>query len=111
MLSFGSDWPVAPINPFVGIDAAVNRRPLDGKYPNGWFPAQKITVVEALHAYTAGAAYAMFGEKQRGILTKGMAADFVILDRDVLDPKELDNLGKVKVMTTIVAGKVVYTKP
>jgi predicted amidohydrolase YtcJ len=111
MLSFGSDWPVAPINPFVGIDAAVNRRPLDGKYPNGWFPAQKITVVEALHAYTAGAAYAMFGEKQRGILTKGMAADLVILDRDVLDPKEKDNLGKTTVKTTIVAGKVVYTKP
>jgi predicted amidohydrolase YtcJ len=110
-LSFGSDWPVAPLNPFVGIDAAVNRRPLDGKYPSGWFPAQKINVEEALHAYTAGAAYAQFAEKERGTLAEGMQADFVLIDRDVLDPKERDNLDKVLVKVTVVAGKVVFTRP
>lgn len=107
-LSFGSDWAVAPLNPFVGIDAAVNRRPLDGKYPQGWFPAQKITVEEALHAYTVGAAYAMFGEKKRGTLAVGMDADLVMLDRDILNPAHRDDLGKTKVKLTVVAGKVVF---
>jgi len=109
-LSFGSDWPVAPINPLVGIDAAVNRRPLDGKYPNGWFPVQKIKVEEALHAYTAGAAYAMFAEKQQGVLKQGMNADIVVLDRDILDKPEQDNIGKTNVVMTIVNGKIVYQK-
>lgn len=109
-LSFGSDWPVAPLNPMVGIDAAVNRRPLDDKYPNGWFPAQKIKVDEALHAYTAGAAYAMFGEKERGTLKPGMQVDIVVLDRDILDKNEQDNIGKTTVVMTIVNGKIVYQK-
>ncbi|MFO0816206.1 MAG: amidohydrolase [Gemmatales bacterium] len=110
VLSFGSDWAVAPLNPMVGIDAAVNRRPLDGKYPNGWFPAQKISVEEALHAYTAGAAYAMFAEKQRGTLAVGMDGDVVLLDRDILDPQQRDEIGKATVKLTVVAGKVVYQK-
>ncbi len=109
-LSFGSDWPVAPINPLVGIDAAVNRRSLDGKYPDGWFPAQKIKIEEALHAYTAGAAYAMFAEKQQGVLKPGMNADIVVLDRDIFDKKEQDNIGKTTVVMTIVDGKIVYEK-
>lgn len=109
-LSFGSDWAVAPLNPFVGIDAAVNRRPLDGKYPQGWFPAQKINVEEAIHAYTAGAAYAMFGEKQRGTLAVGMDADVVLLDRDILDPAQRDEIGKTTVKLTVVGGKVVFSK-
>ena len=111
-LSFGSDWGVAPLNPLVGsvIDAAVNRRSLDGKYPDGWFPAQKIKVEEALHAYTAGAAYAMFAEKQQGVLKAGMNADIVVLDRDILDKKEQDNIGKTTVVMTIVDGKIVYEK-
>ncbi len=109
-LSFGSDWPVAPINPLVGIDAAVNRRSLDGKYPDGWFPAQKIKIEKALHAYTAGAAYAMFAEKQQGALKPGMNADIVVLDRDILDKNEQDNIGKTTVAMTIVDGKIVYEK-
>jgi predicted amidohydrolase YtcJ len=108
VLSFGSDWAVAPLNPMEGIDAAVNRRPLDGKYPAGWFPAQKITVEEALHAYTAGAAYAMYAEKDRGTLAVGMDGDVVLLDRDILDAKQIDHLAKTKVKLTVVAGRVVF---
>lgn len=109
-LSFGSDWAVAPLNPLVGIDAAINRRPLDGKHPGGWFPAQKITVAEALHAYTAGAAYAMFAEKERGTLKPGMQADLVILDHDILDSAMQDHLADTKVILTMVHGKIVYKR-
>ena len=109
-LSFGSDWAVAPLNPLVGIDAAVNRRPLDGKHPGGWFPAQKITVAEALHAYTAGAAYAMFAEKERGTLKPGMQADLVILDHDILDNAMQDLMADTKVILTMVHGKIVYKR-
>src|SRR6516165_5107330 len=70
-LAFGSDWSVAPLSPILGIDAAVNRRTLDGKNPKGWFPEQKITVAEAIEAYTLTAAYAAFQEKDRGSLEPG----------------------------------------
>lgn len=107
-LSFGSDWPVAPLNPLVGIDAAVNRRPLDGKYPQGWFPAQRISVEEALHAYTAEAAYAMFSDKKRGTLKPGMQADLVVLNRDILDAREKDKIAETRVVMTMVGGRVVF---
>jgi predicted amidohydrolase YtcJ len=110
VLSLGSDWPVAPINPLLGIDAAVNRRTLDGKHPQGWFPAQKITVEEALRGYTQSAAYAMFADSERGTLQPGKQADLVILDRDILDPIEKDNIAKTNVVMTIVGGKVVHEK-
>jgi predicted amidohydrolase YtcJ len=110
VLSLGSDWPVAPLNPLLGIDAAVSRRTLDGKHPAGWFPAQKITVEEALRGYTRDAAYAMFAEHERGTLEPGKAADLVVLDRDILDPAERDHIAKTNVTMTIVAGKVVFEK-
>ena len=78
-LAFGSDWPVAPPTPLEGIYAAVTRRTLDGKHPGGWVPQQKITVEEALRAYTADAAYAEFAEKRKGTLETGKLADFVLL--------------------------------
>lgn len=109
-LSFGSDWAVAPLNPLLGIDAAVNRRPLDGKHPEGWFPAQRITVAEAIKGYTDDAAYAMFAEKKRGTLTHNMQADLVVLDRDILDRTERDNIAKATVLMTMVNGKIVYQK-
>ncbi|MGL6073861.1 MAG: amidohydrolase [Fimbriiglobus sp.] len=112
VLAFGSDWPVAPLNPFEGLDAAVNRRTLDGKHPNGWFPQQRITVEEALKAYTFGSAYAANQEQERGVIRVGALADFVVLDRDILDAKQGDSLGQAKAMKTIVGGRVVYeTKP
>jgi predicted amidohydrolase YtcJ len=110
VLAFGSDWPVAPLNVLEGLDAAVNRRPLDGKHPNGWFPAQRITVAEAVTAYTAGSAYAAFHEKDRGILKPGALADCVLLSRDIFDPKNRHTLGTTTVQMTIVGGRVVFER-
>ncbi len=109
-LAFGSDWPVAPLDPILGIDAAVNRRTLDGKRPNGWFPEQKIGVKEAIEAFTLGSAYAGFEEKDRGSIAVGKLADIVVLDRDILDLKENDRIAETKVVLTIVGGKVVFEK-
>ena len=107
VLAFGSDWTVAPLDPLTGIKAAVTRQTLDGKHPNGWVPEQKITLDEAIRAYTAGSAYAEFGEKVKGTITPGKLADLVMLDRDIYsaDPSEID---KAKVVLTIMDGRVVY---
>jgi predicted amidohydrolase YtcJ len=109
-LAFGTDWPVAPLNPLLGIDAAVHRRTLDGKHPEGWFPAQRISVAEALAAYTRGSAFAAGAEKTRGSLEVGKLADMVVLSRDVLDPKEEEHLTDTTVLRTVVAGKTVYER-
>ncbi|HEX4591199.1 MAG TPA: amidohydrolase, partial [Gemmataceae bacterium] len=109
-LAFGSDWSVAPIEPLLGIDAAVNRRTLDGKHPEGWFPEQKISVADAIEAFTLGSAYAGFQEKDRGSLTPGKLADLVILSRDILDPAERDRIAETVIQATIVGGKIVYEK-
>jgi len=107
--AFGSDWFVAPPTPLEGIYAAVTRRTLDDKNPGGWIPEQKITVVEALKAYTAWAAYASFEENIKGSLEPGKLADFVILEKDItaIDPVEIRN---VQVLKTVVGGKVVFEK-
>lgn len=107
-LAFGSDWPVAPLDPLAGIDAAVNRRTLDGDHPGGWFPEQRITVAEAVRAYTLDAAYAHFSEKRTGSLTSGKLADFVILSRDVLADAERSAIADTKVLMTVMGGKIVY---
>lgn len=106
-LAFGSDWYVAPATPLEGIYAAVTRRTLDDANPNGWVPEQKITVEEALRAYTAAAAYASFDEARRGTLTAGKLADLVVLDQDLFSiaPETIRN---VKVVATMVGGRVVY---
>jgi predicted amidohydrolase YtcJ len=106
-LSFGSDWYVAPLDPLLGIWAAVTRETLDGAHPDGWYPAQKITVDEALRAYTAGNAYANFAEAERGALTVGRLADIVVLNRDIrsIPPDSIRTTG---VEATIVGGRVVY---
>ena len=108
-LAFGSDWSVAPISPILGIAAAVTRATIDGKRPGGWVPEQKITVEEALRAYTVSAAYAAFEEKEKGSLTPGRLADFVILSSDVLTvpPAAID---KIEVDQTVVGGRVVYAR-
>jgi len=107
-LAFGSDWDVAPPTPIEGIYAAVTRRTLDGKHPGGWIPEQKITVEEALRAYTIGAAYASFDDKRKGSLVKGKLADFVIIDRDLtkIPPEQIRD---AKVQMTVVGGRVVYS--
>ncbi len=108
-MAFGSDWTVAPIDPLFGIYAAVTRRTIDGANPEGWVPRQKITVEEALAAYTTNNAYAAFLEGELGTLEPGKFADLVVLSRDVLavDPVEIES---VEVDLTIVAGKVVYER-
>jgi predicted amidohydrolase YtcJ len=106
-LAFGSDWTVAPLSPLEGIYAAVTRRTIDGKTPGGWVPAQKITLEEALCAYTAGGAWAGFQEDRLGTLEPGKLADFVVLSEDLfrIDPVAIQN---VKVLRTIVGGKESY---
>jgi len=106
---FGSDWDVAPISPLAGIDAAVNRRTLDGRHPDGWIPVQKISVDEALRAYTTRAAFAGFEESEKGSLAPGRLADFVVLSGDPLSvpPKELD---RIHVEATVVGGRVIYPR-
>jgi predicted amidohydrolase YtcJ len=107
-LAFGSDWSVAPLSPLLGIDAAVNRRTLDGKHPGGWFPEQRIRVPEAIEAYTLGAAYAGFEEKDRGSLEVGKLGDLVVLSHDVLDDAQRDAIAEARVLMTVVGGKIVY---
>jgi predicted amidohydrolase YtcJ len=109
-LAFGSDWSVAPISPILGIDAAVNRRTLDGKDPQGWYPEQRITVREAIEAYTLASAYAGFEDKDRGSLEPGKLADLVVLSRDILADSEKDHIAETKVLTTVISGRVVYDK-
>jgi predicted amidohydrolase YtcJ len=108
VLAFGSDWTVAPLNPLLGIYAAVTRRTLDGKNPNGWVPEQKISVEEAVRAYTVGSAYAEFAEKEKGRIAPGMLADMVLLSEDIfrIDPVEIE---KTRVLLTIVDGRIVYS--
>jgi predicted amidohydrolase YtcJ len=110
MLAFGSDWTVAPLDPMQGILAAVTRRTLDGKHPQGWIPDQKITVEQAVRAYTVGSAYAEFGEGTKGTITRGKLADIAILSRDIfaIDPGEI---GSVRIEITIVDGRVVFERP
>lgn len=106
-LAFGTDWTVAPLDPMLSIYAAVTRRTLDGKNPTGWIAEQKISVEEAVRAYTVGSAYAEFQDRVKGSITPGKLADLVMLSRDIykIDSKEIE---KVKVVLTIVDGRIVY---
>lgn len=106
-LAFGTDWNVAPLNPMLGLYAAVTRATLDGKNPNGWFPEQKLTIAEAVEAYTMGSAYAEFQEKDKGSITPGKLADMVLLSNDVftINPKQIR---EVRILTTWVGGKIVW---
>ena len=109
-LAFGSDWTVAPIDPMLGLAAAVTRRTLDGANPGGWIPEQKISLDEALRAYTVNNAFAVFAEANRGMLRRGYKADLVLLDRDLTTIRPED-IGNAQVRATIVDGRVVYEAP
>ena len=109
-VTFGSDWYVAPATPIEGIYAAVTRRTIDGANPAGWVPEQKITVEEALRAYTSDAAYASFEEDIKGTIKVGMLADLVLLDRD-LTAIAPETIPETQVLATIVGGKIVYSSP
>ncbi len=106
-LVFGSDWTVAPLNPMLGLYAAVTHATLDGKNPKGWFPEQKLTPKEAIEAYTMGSAFAEFREKEKGSLTAGKLADIVVLDTDLFSIAP-EWIKVANVRWTVVDGKVVY---
>lgn len=106
-VTFGSDWPVAPIDPLAGIHAAVTRRPIDGSSPDGWIPEQKISVTEALRCYTTANAWATFAEREIGTLAPGMLADLIVLSHDLFElaPEAID---RVRVELTMIDGEVIY---
>lgn len=109
-LTFGSDWAVAPIDPLSGIDAAVSRRTIDGKNPQGWRPQQRISVAEAMRAYTLSNAYAGFQEDRLGRIAPGCLADFVVLSEDIfsIDPARIP---EVRVLRTVIGGEDRYVAP
>ncbi|MGH7720383.1 MAG: amidohydrolase [Gemmatimonadaceae bacterium] len=109
-VAFGSDWPVAPPTPLEGIYAAVTRRTLDDRNPGGWVPEQKITIEEALRAYTVEGAYASFEEGEKGSLARGKMADLVLIDRDLtrIPPETIRD---ANVEMTVVGGRVVFELP
>jgi predicted amidohydrolase YtcJ len=104
-LAFGTDYPVEPITPFRGIYAAVTRENEAGT--QSYFPEEKLTIAQALYAYTQGSAYAEFSESYKGTLAPGMVADFIVLDRDLTTIPAHDILG-TKVVRTVVAGHPTY---
>jgi len=109
VLAFGSDWDVAPMAPLLGIYAAATRRTLDGKHPDGWVPEQKITVAEAIRAYTMGSAYASFDEKIKGSIDPGKLADMVVVSDDILSIPAVE-IEKTRVEATVFDGKVIYRR-
>jgi predicted amidohydrolase YtcJ len=105
VLAFGTDYPVEPVTPFRGLYAAVTRQSEDGK--KTYFPEQKLTMEQAIAAYTSGSAFAEFAEKQKGKLAPGMLADFIVLDQDVTSVP-FAKITSTKVLRTVVGGKTVY---
>jgi len=108
-LAFGSDWSVAPMDPLMGIYGAVTRSTLDGKHPEGWIPGEKISVAEAINAFTLGAAFASFDEGIKGSIEAGKLADMVVLSDDILQMKP-SLLNTAKVETTVFDGRVIYER-
>lgn len=104
-VTFGSDWPVAPIDPLLGVAAAVRRQTIDGANPSGWVPQERITVQESLTAYTTANAYAGFQEDRLGLIAPGYLADLVMLDTDLTrcEPEQID---RARVLSTLVDGQV-----
>jgi predicted amidohydrolase YtcJ len=108
-LAFGSDWPVAPLDPLRGIFVAVNRTNFDGEPADGWIPEERLSLADAIRAFTSGAAWASFDEQRKGTIERDMLADIVILSADVfaLPP---DRLLEAEVVMTIMDGKIVYRR-
>jgi predicted amidohydrolase YtcJ len=108
-VAFGSDWSVAPAEPLYGIYAAVTRETLDGDHPGGWVPEQKVSVEQALQAYTVNGAFASFEENEKGSLAVGMLADIAIIDRDITQIPAAQ-IRDARVVRTIVDGRTVYIR-
>ncbi|MCX7612272.1 MAG: amidohydrolase, partial [Ignavibacterium sp.] len=108
-ICFGTDWYVAPLNPLLGIYAAVTRRTLDDKNPDGWIPEQKISVEDAIKCYTINSAYASFEEKIKGSIEVGKLADFIVLSENILEIDPI-RIKDVEVELTVFDGKIIYKK-
>jgi predicted amidohydrolase YtcJ len=106
-LAFGSDWPVVSLDPFIGIQNAVTREDVNGQPPDGWVGRQKVTLPQALAAYTRDGAYAEFQENLTGTLEPGKLADVIVLSQDLFAVEPL-NIGKTNVLLTLVGGKIVH---
>ena len=106
-VAFGSDWPVVPFDPFIALNAAVNRQTVDGAPPGGWHPAERLALPDALSAYTCGSAWAAKADQRRGTIAPGLDADVVVLDRDLLEagPSAIIGTG---VRLTVLGGRVVH---
>jgi predicted amidohydrolase YtcJ len=108
-VAFGSDWTVAPLSPLEGIHAAVTRRTIDGNNPDGWIPEQKVTVGEALAAYTEIGAFARYAETELGRIEVGMLADLVVLSDDIFE-QDPGAIAATDVDVTVVGGEVRYVR-
>ena len=106
---FGTDWPVEPINPYLGLYAAVTRQSTDGQPPGGWWPEERITIANAIRNYTAEAAYASFEEREKGQIAPGMLADLTVHSRDLLTIPPAEIL-QTETDLTIFGGRVVYER-
>jgi len=108
-LALGTDWTVAPLNPILTLYAATTRATLDGKHPDGWVPEQKISITEAVRAYTSGSAFAECQGTVKGTIVRGKVEDLVILSDDVFSIPAA-RLKDVQVLTTVAGGKVVHQR-
>jgi hypothetical protein len=108
-LAFGSDWPVVPFDPFIALNSAVNRQTVTGQPAGGWLPSERLTIPEALSAYTLGSAYAAHAEHRRGTIAPGLDADLVVLDRDLLAAGASAIIG-TGIRLTVVGGRVVHRR-
>jgi len=106
-LAFGSDWPVVTLSPWPGIQVAVTRQDLDGRPEGGWLPQYRVSLAEAIYAYTMGGAYAMHREKDEGSIEAGKLADLIMVSQNVfdIDPHQIAG---TKVLLTMVGGKIVH---
>jgi predicted amidohydrolase YtcJ len=106
-LAFGSDFPVESPNPFPGLAASISRQDLQGQPPGGWMPQERLSLDQALTAFTRDAAYAGFAENRIGSLEPGKWADFILINRD---PTAVDakSLAETEVLETWIAGKLVW---
>ena len=107
-IAFGTDWPIEPVNPVFGIYGAVTRQFMeDSILSDGWIPEQKISVSEAIKAYTEGSAYAEYMEDEKGKIEVGLFADFILLDQNIFDINPI-NIKNIKIVSTYIGGKKVY---
>lgn len=109
VVAFGTDWPVVQLNPLLGIRNAVLRQSLDGEPAGGYVPEQRISVAEALRAYTWSAAYASRAESQEGSIEVGKLADLVLFSKNLMEIPAAD-IPSAEVLLTLVGGKIVYRR-